>query len=90
MVELGALYRLYVSVCLCVCLYSDCKITKWIKLRMLETPPSETALLNTLILLTVEISRKTYGRRQGCRDTDKPDEEVSDREGHNVGVLDRA
>jgi len=32
------------SVCLCVCLYSDCKITKWIKLRMLETPPSETAL----------------------------------------------
>jgi len=28
MVKLGALYRLYVSVCLCVCLYSDCKITK--------------------------------------------------------------
>jgi len=32
------------SVCLCVCLYSDCNITKLIKLRMLETPPSETAL----------------------------------------------
>jgi len=34
-----------VCLCVCVCLYSDCKITKGIKLRMLETPPSETALL---------------------------------------------
>jgi len=51
MVELGALYRLCVSVCLSVCLYSsfkkktmspnDCKITKKIKLRMLETLPED-------------------------------------------------
>jgi len=58
MMELGAIYRLCVSVCLSVCLSvctallkkvvspSDCKITKLIKLQMLETLPSGTALLS--------------------------------------------
>jgi len=48
------------SMCLCVCLYSDCKITKWIKLRMLETPPSETALLNALFTLGLDVIYQYY------------------------------